>query len=144
MSGLRPPPVGSFPSEGNTVGMQNGFPTHDDEPRTASALPLLFAVLFLLVSSTIWVLDMQGIYPFTYNYFNVAGYLLTPFLVFMCLAWDSAAQRAGRKSPWFDIRPGYSKALRVLAAAALLVAVPHILDMGRSLGEWAVQAGVFS
>jgi hypothetical protein len=98
----------------------------------------------LITSAVVWLLDFQGIEPFTYNYFNLVGYVLTPFLVFMCVAWDAAAQRAGRRSPWFDIRPGYSRALRVIAVIALAVSVPHILEMSRTVGEWVVQTGVLS
>lgn len=113
-----------------------------EEPKKASALPLLSGILFLVLSVALLVLDSLGVYPFTYDIANVTGYFLTPFLVFMSLAWDSSAQRTGRRSPWFDIRPGYSKALRVLAVAALLVAIGHILEIGRAVGEWVVQAGL--
>jgi purine-cytosine permease-like protein len=115
-----------------------------EEPRKASALPVILAIVLLTTSVVVWLLDFQGIYPFTYNYFNLVGYLLTPFLVFMCVAWDAAAQRAGRRSPWFDIRPGYSRALRVIAVIALAVSVPHILEMSRTVGEWVVQTGLLS
>ncbi len=139
LSTLLPP---SVPSAG-----PGGPPTlysGDDyeEPRKASVLPLLVAVLLLVASVVIGVLDWQGISPFTYNYFNLVGYVLTPFLVFMCVAWDAAAQRSGRRSPWFDIRPGYSRALRVLAVGALVVAIFHIVEMGRVFGEFVVQTGL--
>jgi hypothetical protein len=117
------------------------FPDYE-EPKKATVFPLLGAVVFLLSSVVIGVLDWQGVSPFTYTNFNLLGYVLTPFLVFMCVAWDAAAQRSGRRSPWFDIRPGYSKALRALAIAALLVAVYHIVELGRAFGEWVVQTGV--
>jgi len=145
VSSLQPPSMG--PSANLGAGSFTGatpLVSDYEEPRTASALPLILAIVLLVASASLWVLDFQGIYPFTYDYFNLAGYVLTPFFVFMCVAWDAAAQRAGRRSPWFDIRPGYSRALRVIAVVALIVAVPHILDMGRSVGEWAVQTGVLS
>jgi len=115
-----------------------------EEPRKASVLPLLFGFLFLVASVVIWVLDWQAVSPFTYDYFNLVGYVLTPFLVFMCVAWDAAAQRSGRRSPWFDIRPGYSKTLRALAIVALAIAVLHIVEIGHTVGEWAVQTGLVS
>lgn len=145
MSSLQPPSMG--PSANLSAGAFSGSTssvTDYEEPRKASALPLILAIVFLIASAVIWLLDFQGIYPFTYEFVNVVGYVLTPFLVFMCVAWDAAAQRAGRRSPWFDIRPGYSQALRVLAVVALVVAVPHILEMGRSVGEWVVQTGALS
>ena len=145
MSTLQPPSMGPSvnPGSGPFTGATSGISDYE-EPRRASPLSLILAIVLLVGSASVWALDFQGIYPFTYDYFNLAGYVLTPFLVFMCLAWDAAAQRAGRRSPWFDIRPGYSRALRVIAVAALVVAVPHILEMGRSVGEWVVQTGVLS
>lgn len=145
MSSLQPPSMGSSPNLGSGAFGISSQPSLDvEEPTKASSIPLVVAIVLVVLSATVWVLDFQGVYPFTYDYFNLAGYVLTPFLVFMCVAWDAAAQRAGRRSPWFDIRPGYSQALRVIALIALLVAVPHILDMGRSVGEWVVQTGVLS
>jgi hypothetical protein len=145
VSSLQRPSMG--PSANVGGGSFTGVtPTASDyeEPRTASSLPLIVAIVLLVASAVVWIFDFQGIYPFTYDYFNLAGYVLTPFLVFICVAWDAAAQRAGRRSPWFDIRPGYSRALRVAAVLALIVAIPHILELGRSFGEWVVQAGVLS
>jgi len=133
------PPSSSASGVGPVVGMQ--FPDYE-EPKKATVFPLLGAVVFLLSSVFIGVLDWQGVSPFTYTNFNLLGYVLTPFLVFMCVAWDAAAQRSGRRSPWFDVRPGYSKALKALAIAALLVAVYHIVELGRAFGEWVVQTGL--
>jgi len=136
--------MGSFSNPGASPSSPSSAALLDfEEPRKATSAPLITAIILILLSAAIWLLDFQAVYPFTYNYFNVAGYVLTPFLVFMCVAWDAASQRAGRRSPWFDIRPGYSKALRILAVLALAIAVPHILDMGRSVGEWVVQTGLF-
>jgi hypothetical protein len=145
VSSLQPPSMGSPSGLGSLPGGTGVPPVADyEEPTKASALPLILAITLLVLSLVVWWLDFQGISPFTYDYFNVVGYVLTPFLVFMCVAWDAAAQRAGQRSPWFDIRPGYSKALRFIAVAALIVAIPHILEMGRSVGEWVVQTGLLS
>ena len=145
MSSLQPPSMGpSANLGGGSLTGATPIVSDYEESRTASPLPLILAIVLLVVSGVVWLLDLQGIYPFTYDYFNLAGYVLTPFLVLICVAWDAAAQRAGRRSPWFDIRPGYSRVLRVIAVVALIVATPHILEMGRSVGEWVVQAGVLS
>jgi len=141
VSSLQPPGFGGPTPPVSVIGSTASLSDYE-EPRKASALPLVLGIILTIASGVLFVLDLQGIDPFTYNYFNIIGYVLTPFLVFMCLAWDTAAQRAGRRSPWFDIRPGYSKTLRVLAVVALAVAVPHILEMGRAVGEWVVQAGI--
>jgi len=143
VSSLQPPSMGSSANIGMGLPANpTGAVVEYEEPKKASILPLLTAIILVLGSGALWFLDAQGVYPFTYDYVNVVGYLLTPFLAFMCVAWDSAAQRAGRRSPWFDIRPGYSKALRFIAVGALIIAVPHILEMGRSVGEWVVQMGI--
>ena len=143
MSSFQPPGFGRPTPPASVIASSTSLSDYE-EPRKASALPLVLGIILTIASGVLFVLDLQGVYPFTYNYYNILGYVLTPFLVFMCLAWDTAAQRAGRRSSWFDIRPGYSKTLRVLAVIALAVAVPHILEMGRAVGEWAVQSGVLS
>jgi hypothetical protein len=141
MSSLQPPSASlPFSPSSNPSADFSG----DETPTKASAAPLVVGIIALVVSALLEVLDYLAISPFTYDVVNVIGYFLTPFVVFMCVAWDAAAQRLGRRSPWFDIRPGYSHTLRVLAIVSLAVAVVHILEMGRALGEWAVQSGLFS
>jgi len=136
------PPSGGIASPSPSAGFIP--PLSLEEPKKASAAPLIVGIVALLVSATLEALDYLAISPFTYDIVNVIGYVLTPFVVFMCVAWDAAAQRLGRRSPWFDIRPGYSQTLRILAVVSLAVAVIHILEMARVLGEWAVQTGMFS
>lgn len=107
-------------------------------------MPLVTGLFAFSASAALGALDFLGVYPFTYNAINIYGYVLTPFVVFLSLAWDSAAQRSGRRDPWFDVRPGYSRTLRILSVASLLVATFHIFELGRVLGEWAVQSGFAS
>lgn len=140
MSALHPPSGGMSPP---TTSFALDSSLSDGVPTKASVVPLLVAIVALVISGALEVLDYVAISPFTYNIVNVIGYVLTPFVVFMCVAWDAAAQRLGRRSPWFDIRPGYSRTLRILAVVSLAVAIVHILEMGRALGEWAVQTGLF-
>jgi len=137
----------NFPSRPNHPGApippaQNvGISDSAAVPRKASVLPVAVGLLAAGISASLAVLDFLAVYPFSFNAFNIYGYALTPFVVFFCVAWDAAAQRTGRRDPWFDVRPGYSRILRVTALAALAIAVTHILELGRILGEWAVQAG---
>lgn len=140
MSTLQPPSAG-MPPPSPSMGMGGIL---DEEPTKASAAPLIVGIVALVISAVLEALDYLAISPFTYDIVNVIGYVLTPFVVFMCVAWDAAAQRLGRRSPWFDIRPGYSRTLRILAVVSLAVAIVHILEMGRAVGEWAVQTGLFS
>ena len=141
MSALQPPSAG-MSATAPSFGLGGG--SADGTPKKASPFPLILGFVALLVSGSLEVLDYLAISPFTYDIVNVLGYVMTPFVVFMCVAWDAAAQRLGRRSPWFDIRPGYSQALRVIAVVSLAVAVVHILEMGHALGEWAVQSGLFA
>lgn len=104
MSTLQPPSAG-MPPPSAPMGMGGIL---DEEPTKASAAPLVVGIVALVVSAVLEALDYLAISPFTYDIVNVIGYVLTPFVVFMCVAWDAAAQRLGRRSPWFDIRPGYS------------------------------------
>ena len=143
MSALQPP-SGGMASPSPSPGFIPPRPLTLEEPEKASAAPLVVGIVALVVSATLEALDYLTISPFTYDIVNVIGYMLTPLVVFMCVAWDASAQRLGRRSPWFDIRPGYSRTLRILAVLSLAVAVIHILEMARVLGEWAVQTGMFS
>lgn len=107
-------------------------------PTKASVFPLLASVLILLASIGIQVFQ----YQLANNLWYYVGYVLTPLLVTMGLAWDTLAQRRGRKSPWFEAKPIYSKLLRLVVAAGFVVAVFHIVAIGIIIGEQVVQAGV--
>ena len=138
---LAPPPSspsGSFNAPSSPAALATAY----EEPRPASVAPLALGLTALLISIGVAVLDFLAIAPFNYNIANVVGYALTPFMVFFCLAWDAGAQRKGSQNPWFDIRPGYSSALRIASVIALAIAVFHIVELGRILGEWAVQTGI--
>ena len=110
------------------------------EHKKASILPLLTAALFLVTSSSL--------YAFRYQLggdllWHVTGYILTPLLVSLALGWDSIWQRQGRKDPWFEPKPLYSKIIRLLVAFGFAVAVFHILEIGTICGQGFVQSGVF-
>jgi hypothetical protein len=73
----------------------------------------------------------------------LVGYLLTPVLSALVLGWDSIAQREGRKDPWFDARPLYSKIIRIMIGVGFVVAIFHICEIGHACGQGFVQSGVF-
>lgn len=106
--------------------------------KKASVLPLMLAVITLLVSIGIQAFQ----YQLANNIWYYVGYLLTPLLITMLLGWDSIAQRSGRKDPWFETKPIYSKVLRFLVLAGFVVAVFHIVAIGIQIGEQVVQSGV--
>ena len=140
MSLTSPPPSPSGPigAPSPSIDPAAGYET----PRPASPVPMIFGLVGLLISIGIAAMDFLAIPPFNYNLVNLLGYALTPFGVFFCLAWDLGAQRRGSQSPWFDIRPAFSSALRTASIVALIVAVFHIVELGQVLGEWAVQSGI--
>ena len=107
-------------------------------PTKASVLPLLVSSVLLILSIAIQVFQ----YQLANNLWYYVGYVLTPLLVTMGLAWDTLAQRSGRKSPWFEAKPLYSKLLRLVVAAGFVVAVFHIVAIGILIGEQVVQSGV--
>jgi len=108
------------------------------EHRKASPLPVILATLTLLLSIAIQVFQ----YQLANNIWYYAGYALTPLVITMILGWDSISQRKGRKDPWFETKPIYSKILRVLVLAGFVVAVFHIVAIGIQIGEQVVQSGV--
>ena len=108
------------------------------EHRKASPLPVILATLTLLLSIAIQVFQ----YQLANNIWYYAGYALTPLVITMILGWDSISQRKGRKDPWFETKPIYSKILRVLVLAGFIVAVFHIVAIGIQIGEQVVQSGV--
>lgn len=106
--------------------------------KKASILPLIAAVITLLISIGIQIFQ----YELANNLWYYVGYLLTPLLITMILGWDSIAQRSGRKDPWFETKPIFSKILRFLVLAGFVVAVFHIVAIGIQIGEQVVQSGV--
>lgn len=117
---------------------QSGFSLEQGVPAKASVLPLVCSAVLLVVSILIQVFQ----YQLANNLWYYVGYVLTPLLVTLGLAWDTLAQRSGRKSPWFEAKPIYSKLLRLVVAAGFGVAVFHIVAIGILIGEQVVQAGV--
>jgi hypothetical protein len=108
------------------------------EHKKASLLPVILAAVTLLLSMAIQIFQ----YQLANNIWYYAGYALTPLVVTMILGWDSISQRKGRKDPWFETKPIYSKILRVLVLVGFIVAVFHIVAIGIQIGEQVVQSGV--
>ena len=123
------------PSSFQTVSLGPG---ESGTPTKATILPLIASIVVLLLSISIQVFQ----YQLANNAWYVVGYILTPLLVTMGLAWDTLAQRKGRKSPWFEAKPIYSKILRLVVAVGFIVAVFHIVAIGIQIGEQVVQSGV--
>ncbi len=114
------------------------FVESSGEHKKASPLPVILATITLLLSIAIQIFQ----YQLANNIWYYAGYALTPLVITMILGWDSISQRKGRKDPWFETKPIYSKILRVLVLAGFIVAVFHIVAIGIQIGEQVVQSGV--
>ena len=134
-----PPPPSGFSGSAQGVFADAGSGSFDswEEPRKASPLPMILGIVFLLVSLGLWWFRFE----LGQEWFAVLGYFLTPYAVFACLTWDVLWQRQGQKDPWFDMRPRYSTILRVVSFASLGVAVLHILEISRRVGQIAVEQG---
>jgi hypothetical protein len=132
----------SAPNGPNSFGhppvISSNFSKSSGEHKKASVLPLIVALLTLVASIAIQVFQFQ----LGNNLWYYIGYLLTPLAITMVLGWDSIAQRSGRRDPWFEAKPIYSKTIRVLVALGFAVAVLHIVAIGIQIGEQVVQSGV--
>ena len=104
---------------------------------TASILPLFLTIVFLSASSSLYFFRFQ----LANDAFFIVGYVLAPLGVTGMLAWDIWAQRKGQVNPNIDVRPVYTKMIKALVVAGYLIGVFHILELGRMLGELAVQNG---
>ncbi len=105
--------------------------------RRATILPLVTALILLVVSLALYLLR----YQLANNLYFVLGYLLTPLGITGTMAWDLLAQRRGQMNPNFDVRPTHTKVIKWLVLCGYLVAVLHIVELGRILGQQVVQSG---
>jgi hypothetical protein len=106
-------------------------------PKKASPLPLIVVLVSIPLSGAIYFFLPQ----LQAEWWSLAGYALTPLVAVLATGWDSVSQMAGRKNPWFVIRPGFSKVLRVLVAVSLLIGVVHIWRISDWLARTAIQQG---
>lgn len=118
---------------------QSGYSPVSGEVRHASKLPL-FAALFLLIAGIAsiplaFVLETRALF--------VVGYVATPVLTLMCVAWDALAQRSGSRDVWFSLNKKISLAIRLVAMASFVPAAIQIWQIANWLGQLAVQNGWF-
>lgn len=132
----RPPVPGSIPGKGPVIAPPVSI---QGEPSKASVLPMIVAAAFFLISLALYLLRYQlggGIG------WHLLGYLVAPLLSSLVLGWDVVSQRQGRKDPWFEPKPKYSKLIRLIVALGFLVAILHIIEVGTVCGQGFVQTGV--
>ena len=110
------------------------------EVRHASKLPLIAGLVALLAGVGLiplaFILENRAIF--------VLGYVATPVLTLLAVAWDSLLQRKGSRDPWFSVNKKLSAILRAIAVISFIPAVIHIWQIANWLGEQAVQNGWFA
>lgn len=112
----------------------------DTQVTRASSLPIALALVAVALSLAMYFLAE----PLETNVVFLVGYLLTPLVTFVAVAWDSISQKSKSRDIWFDKSPKKSLIVRVIAGLSLVPAVLHIIELGTILGETAVQEGWFS
>ena len=99
----------------------------------ASSLPVICAAISIVISIGIFVLTKSIAHAFI---LHLVGYVLTPLVVALCMAWDSIAQRVGRgNDPWYTTNAKYPLILRILTGLSLVVCFPHIISMATDIAE---------
>lgn len=112
----------------------------DVQVTRASSLPIVLALTAVALSIALYFLAA----PLETNLVFVVGYVLTPLVTFVAVAWDSISQKSKSRDIWFDRSPKKSLIVRSIAGLSLIPAVLHIIQLGTILGETAVQEGWFS
>jgi hypothetical protein len=106
-------------------------------PRRASSLPLALVLISLPLSAAIALL-LQYLGA---EWWSVVGYALTPLFTVIATGWDAVSQLSGRKDPWFAVRPGLSRALRICVVIGIGLGVVHIWRISGWLAREAIQQG---
>jgi hypothetical protein len=124
--GWKDSPGQSFPDPPEHVEFLNSQPLKDN----GSRLPVVVGAAALTMS--------VAMVPFGAGVTSILGYLLTPFAVVFSLAWARASYVRKLDDPWFDrgraLRGVFG--LQVLAAAAFLVAIPHVWNLSKVAALW--------
>ena len=108
-------------------------------PKKSSLLPLILAIGSVLLGSAVYGLrDLLAA-----NEWFLVGYFLTPLMATLALGFDSLLRIRGQRDPWYSPRKFVSGALRAVVIAGFVVGVLHIIELGRWLGESAVQGNWF-
>jgi len=137
-----PPPGGGFQTgfgATTTPFIVPPVPSIIGSPKKSSLLPLILAILAVLLGSAVYGLRDT----LAANEWFLVGYFLTPLLATLALGFDSLLRIKGQRNPWYSPRKFVSGVLRVFVIAGFAVGVLHIIELGRWLGESAVQGGWF-
>lgn len=95
----------------------------------ASAIPVVIAAISVAFGVIPVFLQENILY-------EVLGYFFAGFIPIMCLGWDAVAQRRGMADPNFIPNRTFSRILKLLAAAGVVVAVINIINIAKPIAEW--------
>lgn len=122
------PPIGGIPRA-----PVRKFNPEDIEK--ASVLPVVIAVVAIVLSLLVWIVNRHSSVVL-----SAVGYLLSPFVVILCLGLDNFLQRRRTsKGDWFVPNQNYGRVLRFLAGAALVLSYPHISGLADHISAWLAQ-----
>lgn len=128
---FNPPSTPTIPIEAEFLSVSNG------KVQNASPVPLILLVSAIIVSGGIaFFIQELG-----EEWWSLVGYALTPLFGIVAVGWDALAQLSGRKNPWFVIRPGLSRTIRIVAAISIALGVIHIWRVSEWVARTAVQQG---
>lgn len=140
MSFPPPPPGSAGPGSAPHMALPSmPIYSQDGKPVKSSLLPVILVALVLITSSLLYLFKSE----LGANLWFFVGYVLTPLIATILLGVDSLLSIRGQRNPWFSKRDWASRLIRILVILSYLVAVFHIIELGRLLGEFAVQEGWF-
>ena len=102
----------------------DGNYTSTDSPKKASLLPVIAAISTIILSLAIYVL-----FPHDGLTMSIIGWLLTPILSSLTLAWGQSLDVMGRRDVWYSPNSTLLKILKILAIVAFLFGLLHMWDI---------------
>jgi hypothetical protein len=98
-------------------------------PIKASPFPLIVSGISMLASVAIYF-----VFPHDALLTSLIGYLLTPIVSALCLAWGQALDVSGRRSVWYSPNSNFKLLLKILAIASFLVGIAHMWNIASIIG----------
>ena len=126
---MKPPPIGGF------AGGAKQTVIHKEDYEHASKLPLIIAIVAIVASALLTIFANR-----ISTWINLAGYLLTPFIVIICTGLDSVQQRRRATTDlYFLENRKITSALRGLSFISLLLSIRHIEAIASTVAAWVAK-----
>ena len=110
----------------------------------AVALSLIIAIIVLAAFSTPARLFGEFSLPLVSDgsgWLSLLGYVLTPLIVILAYGWDVAWQRRARENNRnVVLRRGYTRALKWLMIAGIVLGAWHVLNLAVPVSAWLAPA----